>query len=63
VLVDPQVLSSFAQPCSSEYDVRSSGVLVLCIVSAHPQTNAATAAHTVTIVRDETLIAIGEHDV
>jgi hypothetical protein len=56
VLVDPQALSSFAQPCSIEYEVRSSGVLAARIVSAHPEINAATAVQMVTIVRDDMLI-------
>ena len=50
-LVDPHVLSSFAHPCSDEYEVCSSGAAGARIVSAHPQI-IATAAQAVTIVRD-----------
>jgi hypothetical protein len=56
-LVDPHVLSSFAQPCSDEYEVRSSGAGGARIMSAHPQT-IATAAQVVTIVRDEMPMAV-----
>jgi hypothetical protein len=56
-LVDPHFLSSFAHPCSEEYEVRSSGAAGARIVSAHPQTIAMTA-QAVTIVRDEMLMAV-----
>jgi hypothetical protein len=50
-LVDPQGLSSFAQPCSAEYVVRSSGAPAGRIGPAHADTSAASAAHVIASIR------------
>jgi hypothetical protein len=46
-LVDPQVLLSFAQPCSAEYDVRSSGAPAGRVDPTHADTSTPTVAHAI----------------
>src|SRR5512147_1996114 len=50
-LVDPQDLSSFAQPCSAEYEVRSSGAPAGRIGPAHADRSKASVAHAIATIR------------